>query len=43
MVEYKDGQGYLHRSLVPDTEPPVAEKLPEPPQPTGSSGDAQQD
>lgn len=23
MVQYRDSQGYLHRSLVPDTEPPA--------------------
>jgi hypothetical protein len=43
MVEYKDGQGYVHRSLVPDSEPPVADRPPEPPQPNGPSGASQQD
>ena len=43
MVEYKDGQGYLHRSLVPDGDQPVADKPPEPPQPMGRSGATQQD
>ena len=32
ITEYRDGQGYVHRSLVPITPPPVPAKQSEPPQ-----------
>ena len=43
MVEYKDGQGYLHRSLVPITPPSEVTEQPEPSRTEGPCEDARQE
>src|SRR3954447_9669189 len=42
VTEYKDSQGYTHRSLVPITPPPTTEKPPQP-EAGGPPGNTQDD